>query len=411
MFGLLSYLDGLNSTHDDDLVVTVDGFDSWFQLPPHILVNRYHAINTQAQQRSALERDNSSRAENIHHKIVFSAQKRCWPGDPQSLTCYTAPESSLPPNIYGPQTDTDVGDERNPFLKFRPRYLNSGFAMGPVADMRRVYRRAKEYAEADPEIHSDQLILSTIFAQQQYMRAMRNGTEGARLPASWMGVQDREDFFPVSERNYEFGIGLGYEDTLDVPTVFAEYDSAFIAFGDESTILEALQENNITSSLSSFELQSDVAESRPPFAHFSNNNTDEARTIPGWADVPLYTNLWTGITPVIIHHNAWRDGLKAQRERLWDKVWYQPNARSALDAVIDAEMEPVAVDEKAKKWYAMVGKDVPSEKGLGVRISDSEGGMGWRRWTDICSVEDDSEVFRDEQRPWGLEKREQCFQG
>ncbi|KAL9638360.1 MAG: hypothetical protein Q9164_001610 [Protoblastenia rupestris] len=397
LYGVVSYLNSLNSTSDEDLVVVVDAMDSWFQLSPQILIDRYFAINSRAQELIDNEFGNGAHSEGFNQSIVFSTQKECWPGSPRNLTCYTAPESLLPDNIYGPETDTNAGDDAgNPFLKFRARYLNSGLAMGPVGRLRQVYERAIEYAKDRPAYDSDQLIISKIFAHQQYMRAKRRLAEGKPYPASWKEIERKEEFTPVPGKDYEFGIGLDYEAALDIPTVHAEHDSAFIVFDKNSTIRDALKKHKIRTPTRPLRLQPDIANSPPPFSNFSSFVPNFQVYEESWSQVSLYTNLWTSITPVIIHHNAWRNGLKKQRKKLWDKMWYQSNARWALHAALDKEDGPVAVDVNGKQWLAIVGKDELRERGPGVRTFDRKGKMKWRKWGDLCDDGDQKEVFRDE---------------
>ena len=129
--GVLSYLQQLTPDQDDDLVVMVDGYDTWFQLRPQTLLDRYFSINRRANAR--LRKELGSRTvdkHNIKQDIVFSSQKHCWPGGPEDPNCYALPPSTLPVDAFGNGTDTDIGNKANPYIKFRPRYLNSGVAIG-----------------------------------------------------------------------------------------------------------------------------------------------------------------------------------------------------------------------------------------------------------------------------------------
>ena len=49
--GGLDYMMKLNSSHDDELLLIVDAFDEWFQLPAIIMENRYHEINRRENER------------------------------------------------------------------------------------------------------------------------------------------------------------------------------------------------------------------------------------------------------------------------------------------------------------------------------------------------------------------------
>ncbi|KAI4850172.1 hypothetical protein E4T45_05605, partial [Aureobasidium sp. EXF-8846] len=124
--GVSSYLESLSPEQDEDLIIMTDGYDTWFQLRPETLIQRYFDINSRANERIRRElSDHVVDTNRIEQKIVFSAQKRCWPWAADAPPCYAVPNSTLPEDIFGTDTDTDVHDQ-NPYLKFRPRYLNSG---------------------------------------------------------------------------------------------------------------------------------------------------------------------------------------------------------------------------------------------------------------------------------------------
>ena len=396
--GGLDYLRALDSTHDEDMVLLVDGFDLWFQLSPQIMIDRYDEINSRARERvlgrlGAEAMDISPTTQTI----IFSSQKRCWPGKDDDLSCYAVPDSPLPRYIYGPQTDVDVGDKKNPYLKFRQRWLNAGFMIGPVNDLRTLFERALERAEANPNQEgNDQNVLSTIWGEQEYVR---EAARLSKLPPWKRGSQtSRKAFMPSDGTNYEFGVGLDYESALSIPTVFAEYDSQWLLFGDDKTLDKAFSEYNISDPRAT-SIQADVANEPAPFDSISEDEVDGGR-LPArpmsWKEVPLYTNLWTGIIPAVIHHNAHRDGLKALRVTVWDRMWFQPYARALLNARMRESYKPIAVSKtNGKKWFSTTDR----ERILGAWTDNPEQG-GWMDWTDLCPAKDQEEIFRDGKGPW-----------
>lgn len=115
--------------------------------------------------------DEAAKAEDISQKVIFSSQKRCWPKEADSPSCYAVPESSLRPDVYGPDTDNDVDDEKNPYLRYRQRFLNLGMAMGPVGALRAIFQRALEKTkEKGVGFGSDQGIFAEIFGEQEFQR-------------------------------------------------------------------------------------------------------------------------------------------------------------------------------------------------------------------------------------------------
>lgn len=79
--GTAQYLYGFDESHDDDLVLMMDGYDAWIQLRPQTLVDRFFEINRRANERIASSMGGAERAGqlNVSQTIVFGAQKRCWP--------------------------------------------------------------------------------------------------------------------------------------------------------------------------------------------------------------------------------------------------------------------------------------------------------------------------------------------
>ena len=406
--GALAYLERLYSDRDKDLVLIVDGFDIWFQLSPQVLIDRYHAINAAAQKRirdqigaEAMEQGD------ITQKIIFASQKRCWPGAADHVSCTAVPESQLPNNTYGPDTDVPTEDEKNPYLRIRQRFLNAGFVMGPVREMRTLFERAQEKADADPEQYGqDQSVFATIFGEQEQQRTTLK--ESFAPTSTDKPPESANSVVPRSDANYEFGIGLDYESALSMATVFSEFDSQWVMFSNSTTIDQANEDYAITRPRAEA-LQSDVAADKLPFYMLAAAapHTEPKLWLHGssstkWEHVPLFTNLWTGITPAIIHHNAHRDNLKSLRETTWDTMWFQPFARTLLDAKMAQPDGPVAVDKSGMRWFGSVTDATVREKGYGARTDDGKRHKGWQRWGELCTAEDQEEVFRDGEGEWSL---------
>lgn len=148
----LKYLNNLGESRDDDLVLMVDGYDLWFQLPVDVLVSRYYEIVAQTDARlikrygpTAMRQVRKNKLEaGLSNRVIFGAGKRCAPNQPHTMACYALIDSPLPDDLYGKNTDWYVG--WNQYTSLRQRYLNSGFVMGPIAEMRRLFSRAGEMA-------------------------------------------------------------------------------------------------------------------------------------------------------------------------------------------------------------------------------------------------------------------------
>lgn len=336
--------------------------DLWFQLPPQVLINRYHAINAEANQRIEKRMGRAASIEGIKQTVIFGAGKRCAPNEMHMIACYSIPESPIPSDTYGGNTDTMVG--RNKYSSFKQRFLNSGFIMGPVSDMVAVFARAQELVdtteEKDPDDNgsgeadflyhgSDQSIFNTIFGQQEFQREVMR----RRHFSWWDSITGKQKIIPTriqgtivndpinpsfthqqmehyDGKPFEFGIGLDYLSQLTHQTINADHDARWLRYN------ESLQEQlkPATDRGAKFDcpprvkgtLPQDILDGPAPFASTWDNHgmaQDAA-----WHDVPLYTNVCLDTIPVLIHHN----GAKHHRVTQWDQLWTQPHARAMLAA-------------------------------------------------------------------------------
>lgn len=409
--GTYDYLLSLDETHDEDIVLMVDGYDIWLQLRPQTLLDRYFAINRKADQRIREELGDVAIKEGIRQEIIFGCQKRCWPWELTDPPCYAVPNSTLPKDIYGPDTDTDAFREtsvENPYVNYRQRFLNSGVGIGTVRAMRKLFGQAKELALVEANIGSDQFIFSHIFGDQSVWReALRRDADGAveGNTAGWPQEHFKEVRKKASDRedkNFEFGIGVDYGSEIGLNTVFAEDDTAWVHFNDPSELRQVQIDRNIHGSQQRLRnISTDISNTLPPFWTFTSEEGIHRWTT--WDSLPLLTDVYTGITPAVIHHNAHRNGLKSRRESWWENIWFLPHARKLLDAYIYAPIVPVAVsgyDERSAKefWPYEIWKGGARN---GAAPLGSWEGDDWIRFDDVCH-DVHGEVFRDGGGPWVL---------
>lgn len=381
--GFLSYLEEFPPSKDQDLVLMVDGYDVWFQLPPNILLERYYAVNQVADRRSRQAYGTAATTYNFTQRSIISCQKRCWPWTLEDPPCADVPQSTLPDDVYGNNTDTYLDNDRDRYSKIRQRFLNSGFTLGTVESLKALFRHAKARMETDRNFGSDQHILSYLFGQQEAERQTFRVPTG--LINKLMGSRRHTSAIDgPPEPVMQFGLGLDYGSSLSLATVFAEDDTEWLQSDNGTTLEDARSARQIPHKEKPIQgLQSDIEQSRPPF---STSTTEDLPRDQSWSSSPLLTNLWTGITPAIIHHNAHRDGLKALREQWWDRTWFFPHARALLDARKRQPLGPVAFAGNRYWW--------PSLRGNGEsRIWKND---AWQQisYEAICSNWD-SEVFRD----------------
>ncbi|KAH6717613.1 hypothetical protein BKA61DRAFT_732070 [Leptodontidium sp. MPI-SDFR-AT-0119] len=408
--GVLDYLNTLPADRDDDLVVLVDGYDIWFQLRPETLLERYFDINQRADERVQKRLGKTAaKTEGIRQSIVFSAQKKCWPRDSDDPACFAAPESSLPKDSYGPLTDTKVDNDENEYIKFRPRYLNSGVMMGELGSVKKFFNRSVEVMALGQHKGSDQNVFSQIFGEQEYQREVirERYLSASKRFSRWLksafGMKEasvldphptHKLMAPAAGAPFEFGIGLDYASVLGHPTVFAEYDSEWVQYNDPASIEQASKKLGI-SSQHVHGLPDDIACSLPPFWS-QNPDSDGLPQDQDWSNVTLHTNLWTASVPAMIHHNAHINGMKNLRQKSWDKVWFQPYLRPLLNAYVNEPYRAFAVlrdGNKETAWWSRYQKkwETHSDK------ADHE----WVSWKSLCGGgEFEKELFRDGLGSW-----------
>ncbi|KAI1020380.1 hypothetical protein LB503_006067 [Fusarium chuoi] len=326
--GTLEYLDSVsnpdtldeNRLEENDIVVLTDSYDVWFQLPPEILLKRYHEANRQANQRLASQWNGRGNLP-MEQTIIVSAQKKCFP-PPSSgsvLHCDQLPESPARKDLYGPNTDRDP----EVFHDVRPKYLNSGSMIGPVGDMRKYFRRVHE----------------------RMQRGLANGKDLYSDQGIFVSRKDKN--FDVMHSDFEYHVGLDYTQNLFIPTVFEEQDGEIIALSNETGIAEKSVSLGIEPRLDG--VPDDIQSSTNPLnMHVLHDPAD-------WGDMPVYADFYSTAIPVVVHHNAHKDGAKKRRYLWWDRIWFFPYLRQLLKAqlaIVEAEpLLEIAVDGKRLVYW------------------------------------------------------------
>lgn len=436
--------DFLNSKEikDDDLVLIVDGYDVWFQLPPEIMIRRYHAMVLEANERlrrrhgvataGRLGDGTIDMVQKYNQSVIFGADKICWPNPAEDPACTAVPYSTLPKDVYGPLTDKDPDAYNN-----RPRYLNSGTVIGPAADVRAIYKYAVHKVEQKARgTIGDQFVFAEIFGEQEFQReTIRRSSQstGGRF-YDWLSNTLGTSESPLSAnitinnmtaipgQRYEYSIGLDYESRLFQTMTHSASDLDFITY-DSSASLSSIQAAHPALHNLPFFLPSDIQKLRPPFSFASPGdlsfNIEESKSslllpyspnlddLPGlsdndldtappdqptWLTAPLATNLVSATVPPLLHLN----GDKSLLDSWWPRLWHHPFARALLRAFVRSTQGRHAAEAAARG-------------GLG--WWDRRGGRGgvwterdeWLAWGDVCrGVE--GPVFGDGKGVWGKEE-------
>ncbi|KAH7162075.1 hypothetical protein B0J13DRAFT_632887 [Dactylonectria estremocensis] len=409
--GTLEYLDRvtLPDTNkgdiltDDDLVLIVDAYDVWFQLPPNMLLQRYHESNRKANARLAKQWGTSDEMP-MKQTVIVSAQKRCFPTlkEGSNLHCDAVPESDLMPDVYGPQTDANA----NHYHEVRPRFMNSGSFMGPAGDMKRYFRRVKERLEkglaSELPYPGDQGIFAEIWGEQEVWRQWRRD-----FHSSLTGDLPNHEAAAFIQRDCEFHIGLDYSQNLFLPTVYEENDGRFISLNEKAVI----EKHSKDLGISPIHLQGvpkDLVGTHNPLSDIVPKGSSET---VDWGDMPLYADFFTTAVPVVLHHNAWKHGLKERRTKWWDQTWYFSHLRQLLEQQMKPrKLRPLVTlpTHNGQLVYFAPKSDAEKRKPRAYNQKTVKTGFREIELDDVCRYEDETkdsrehwydEVFRDGKGP------------
>ncbi|KAI1610060.1 hypothetical protein EDD36DRAFT_468115 [Exophiala viscosa] len=401
--GILRYLDSLGSESDQELVLIVDGYDLWFQLPPSVLLDRYQRAIAQANARLRRRLGDAADKADIRQTIIVAAGKICWPQSPDSPTCTLLPESELAPDTYDDPDDNELKD-------IRARWLNSGFIMGPAVDVRRVMKRAEQVILADQWAFSDQMAFNEIFAQQEYQREllrMKHLSSVQKLVGrvnKYFGLEDQRSKLiaetnataigidpAVTNQTYEYHLGLDYTGGI-THTLDGEYYKlrwlTFSKLEDPAELAKLPHPERVDQHF----LEKDIAGSALPFSVIGDNDT--ALSSQQWNEVPLWTEMYSAVVPATFHMNR----PKAPIESEWSRTWFYPHLRKHLRARILAPRTPVAVTTDLhgqRQWWS----PVTSKGGV---MAETATTPTWLGWDQLCGAENEGwdELFSDKQGKW-----------
>jgi hypothetical protein len=395
---VLTYLNQVGHDLDEELILIADGHDVWFQLRLSVLLERYHAINERANRR-IYNRLGSTvvKGHNITQRVIFSAQSSCWPENEDNIECYTAPQSEVP------VTHSKAKGEDSTI--YPPRYLSSATILGPVGVVREIFKAAAE--KAKEESNGDRDVFARMFGEQEYQReVMRSHNlwwwhwiatffapdKHANIIAPH---PTRERMSPWEGARYDYGIGLDYRGELSQPSNFSEQETQFIVYQPSQDGSQKGQQDKTPARKSAF--PTEIENSTPPF--WTADYTGLTK-LPDqeWSQVPLYTNMGTGVIPVLVHSRAHRNGMQDRIKAKWDQMWFYPHFRPIINTKSNTWRMPAALIDgpngPAEFWGTI------DERG-GFRIETGNPPGDWVFWGDACGSEQSAaNVFGDGKGPY-----------
>lgn len=443
--GVYEYLKDTKKVKEDDLVLVVDAYDVWFQLPSDVVIKQYQAALRESNRR-LLERygwdDSETAAKRPKPKytqsVIWGATKipTCPVAYRERDLCLSVPEPSLPPDLYGELTDQDERGILN-----RPWYLDAASVIGPAKDVRDIFRAAIQKSRKTRELYpTAQLLLSEVFGEQEYARSSTPQPASWRSWLSWGKTTGAEVPTPAQRLNltlddrhrYEYSMGLDYTHSLFQPlSVPADGELVFITPASTHFTKEIPLPNPLLTSSPPFSdpnPHGDASPNKVPFTFASLAHNDNLDTLPpantSWAELSLLTNTFTRSVPGIVNRNTDKRapsppfsasptvGPRSRRrssllktdtspvpepasasEVTWNALWFYPHARALLRRYMRTPQGALSAHEAAvggDYWYDLRG-------GRGGVWTSNGVWMGWGE--EVCKgVEAD--VFGDDKGEW-----------
>ncbi|KAJ8114013.1 hypothetical protein OPT61_g4002 [Boeremia exigua] len=361
LHGIREYLHNERLVRDEDLLLFVDGQDTWFQLPSDVIIKQYEAVVEDANARLLRTYGlDENKRQKFNQTIVFGAEKVCVK---DMAACSFVPESILPGDMYGTNEGT-AGEEHLP-----AKYLDSKVIMGPAKDMKPFFDAALKKFEQDiSEKQTMQSVLATMFGEQQLRRdaALTESRSTTSKLQGWAGKA--ADEYVAAERRleaahatiradmqFEYSIGLDYTHTLYQPLLHTLSDEIAPLKHDNSTDLaDRRHPGTITPHLS---LPPTLLSSELPFwtpdlkLHSPSPEANKAAYIEKlsfhadldqlpdrltpWTDVPLVQNTYAGAIPALVlrapESAPASDPSKiSSAQILFEDLWFAPHKRALL---------------------------------------------------------------------------------
>nr|POF11568.1 hypothetical protein CFP56_44406 [Quercus suber] len=356
---IYQWLNKLPETSDTGLVILLDGPNTWFQLRPEVLIQRYWDATRRADKR--LKKTYNARTK---QKIMFPAVNECAPSKENDVACFAVPKP-----VSGGNTEA--------------RYLGNGAIVGTTLEVRLLLHRALEKSQngapSDPsEIFGD------IFGEQEYQREITRRSHWWWMIWKWfesgddvLAVVPGRKQYSDAQGTFEHGIGLDYDNELGFVS----------SFGDGP--VEWKKSNS---------LPQDIQQSMTPFWTLAGSQAGLPHG-SDWSSVDLLSRKDTHTVPAMIHHTTpSKSSAAGLREQWWPHLWLQPYARILFSGMqtLPTTVMATATDkwgETQQYWNIR-----PLSDRDGVWLADGN----FTYWPYMCNDEEDADVmskelFRDDE--------------
>ncbi|KAH9845295.1 hypothetical protein Tdes44962_MAKER01305 [Teratosphaeria destructans] len=383
---ILYYLDTLRPAQDDDLVLVIDAFNLWLQLPPQVLIERYfQAIEKQDGRLddAGILDENGASQESIKNTILFGADTECWPQDSdKGMHCQYMPDNPLADDVYGPATDG-------------PRFLNSGTMIGPVKDLKRLLQAVISTIEAEFNekfLHrtSDQHYIAMVWARQEQER-------------THLAANITKDV--STEASHEYHVAIDHDSDVFMLSSWSQPYIVWMTFDHSAmrTPSATQRSKHDPNRLDRLKLGPDLTSLQRPFPDTPRNSSLPQQIT--WADVILGTNTVTGKAFPAYHVTELTETLDAR----WLLMWFQAHGRALLRAQrarrvaatsTDAHAEAVVAEVRGVRYTTVHAHRGNRQQNSRARDWRNVNGGAWSdlgkymTWNKLCAA-NEHEVFVD----------------
>lgn len=422
--GVLKYLRTLSQHNSGDLVLLINGFQYWFQLPPQILIDRYNTINSFANQDLRDRLGSAAIEHSVHQSIIFASLKNCYPYSKTAESCAEVLNIGYPEALFGFNLGYARNLDKTEAVRREASWLDTALVMGPAKDLISLFERAQELV---PGSDSDkQSIFASIWSDQEHHRQTLTGQPASQNLSRQIS---QRPFTPQTDKQYDFGIGIDYANALlsplPPPPDFSQLKDKSRSKSDLPPPQDFLNFSNLTLLNSTYKkhqipisrilppkLHADIALEALPFSSLSGTGSSPkpyqwyiSPSSTPWGMVPLYTDLLTSVTPVMIpqHLHA------SNKDEPWDGIWFLPLSRKLLGAAVGSPEGPIAIEGKTRQgrqWFGTVPRSFFRKiGGFGVIVFDGDPNaqnkeLELKAWMELCDANMQSEAFGDGEGSW-----------
>ncbi|KAF2001845.1 hypothetical protein P154DRAFT_153917 [Amniculicola lignicola CBS 123094] len=446
---IMDYLNNKKLVHGEDLLLVVDGHDTWFQLPSDVMIRQYRSVIADANER-LLETYglNENNVQKYNQTILFGAEKVC---EGEDMACRHFPNSILPDDIYGNEVTGKMA------ALTPARYIDSKMVIGPAKDLKKMYNSAiKHFYDEHSNSGTAQSVIATMFGEQELSRETGRKVNKPKPTqwTDWFDVQlgrtkEVEPEPPAANETlrkggqYEFSMGIDYTHTVFQSFVYTAEDELMPLSHEASTNLSTFHHSGTPTP--PLHIPTALKYAKPPFwapdlsKHNPSPNEKTAyiaplalsddldKTMPRdtkWEALNLIQNTYTGAIPVALHlslppqsfngeakktkrrsriraaapepHHAMHDAPRA--EISWESLWYSGFERALLRKHFRAPQSPIGFHSAAvggdRGWDQRGGKG-------GVWTEKAEIWLPWGEVDGVCgTVEHLNKLFPDGKGVW-----------